>query len=143
MSGPAKFDAFRTLVQLRIRPGRENVFMIQKTSEALPSHGNLDDDVPAARAARFAERTRQWKEQKQFMSSVSQMAMLPTYQRIIGMGPSALPLIFKELDQQPDHWFWALASITGEDPVPQEHRGKIGIMRQAWLDWARASGYFN
>ena len=113
--------------------------MIQKSGDASPPSGNLEDRA----AARFAELMREWKAEKQFMSSVSQMAMLPSYQRIIGMGSAVLPLIFKELDRQPDHWFWALASITGEDPVPPAHRGKIGMMRQAWLDWGKANGYLN
>jgi hypothetical protein len=26
-------------------------------------------------------------------------------------------LILQDLEQQPDHWFWVLRSITGENPV--------------------------
>ena len=28
------------------------------------------------------------------------------------------PAPFRELRQQPAHWFWALNAITGEDPAP-------------------------
>jgi hypothetical protein len=115
--------------------------MIQKSTQPLASGQVADQEAEAARTARFAELTRQWKDEKQFMSSVSQMAMLPSYQRIVGMGPAALPMIFRELDHELDHWFWALASITGEDPVPSEDRGKMQRMRQAWLDWGRARGF--
>jgi hypothetical protein len=64
------------------------------------------------------------------------MAMHPSYQRIIGLGPAALPLIFNELAREPDHWFWALKAITGEDPVPPSARGKLRKMTELWLQWA-------
>ena len=31
------------------------------------------------------------------------------------MGKQALPLIFEELRRKPNHWFWALNAITGQD----------------------------
>jgi len=67
--------------------------------------------------------------------------MHPAYQRIIGMGRSALPLIFDELSQRPGPWSWALRAITGEDPVPLEQAGSAKAAREAWLGWARRFGY--
>ena len=63
------------------------------------------------------------------------MAMHPAYQQIIGMGTPALPLIFQELQREPDHWFWALGAITGENPVPEEDAGDLDAMTDAWLSW--------
>lgn len=117
--------------------------MIQKSPEGLPSGVKADENGTVAFAERFADLTREWKSKKKFLSSVSQMAMLPSYQQIIGMGLPALPFIFNELERQPDHWFWALASITGDDPVSPEHRGKIALMTEDWLNWARSRGYLN
>ena len=74
------------------------------------------------------------------MSSATDMAMLASYQRIIGLGPAVLPLIFRELEREPDHWFWALAAITDANPVPSESQGKVPEMAQAWIDWARREG---
>jgi hypothetical protein len=71
------------------------------------------------------------------MSSATDMAMLASYQRIIGLGPAVLPLIFRELERETDHWFWALAAITGANPVQPESRGSVPEMAQAWLAWAR------
>ncbi|WP_333155627.1 hypothetical protein [Microcoleus sp. SVA1_A1] len=34
------------------------------------------------------------------------------YQRIIGMGQPVVPLIFRDLEQKSDYWFWALRAIT-------------------------------
>jgi hypothetical protein len=60
------------------------------------------------------------------------------YQRIIGMGPEALPLILRELQREPNHWYWALNAISGEDPA----EGVEGFeeARARWLDWGRAAG---
>ena len=90
---------------------------------------------------RFRELVRQWKEATAFMSSATDMATHPAYQQIIGMGKEALPLLLDELRREPDHWFWALKAITGEDPVALADRGKVGRMAQAWLDWDKKRGY--
>lgn len=89
----------------------------------------------------FNRLTSQWRQERGATSLVSQMAMQPSYQRIIGMGPAAIPFILRELENQPDHWFWALKSITGENPVRPSQRGKMKEMADAWLDWARKRGY--
>jgi len=52
----------------------------------------------------------------------------------------ALPLILRELDLELDHWFTALKSISGEDPVPPESRGRLKEMRQHWIAWAGRKG---
>lgn len=82
----------------------------------------------------------EWKEQSRYLSNTMQMAMLRPYQRIIGMGPVAVPLILEELRRDPDQWFWALEAITGEDPVPPDAVGKVGVMAQAWIEWGTRRG---
>ena len=74
-------------------------------------------------------------------SAVPQMAMLTPYQQIIGLGQPAVPLILEELQREPDHWFWALEAITQENPVPQEARGKVRQMAQAWIAWGKQQGH--
>ncbi len=69
------------------------------------------------------------------------MFLVPSYQRIIGLGPNAIPLILRELHDEPDHWFWALAALTGENPTGQEAAGNVDGMREAWLQWGRQRGY--
>jgi len=56
------------------------------------------------------------------------------------MGPKAVPLIFAELQHEPDHWFWALEAITGENPVPKRSVGDIEASARAWVEWGRRSG---
>jgi hypothetical protein len=89
----------------------------------------------------FQELTRQWQEETAHLSSQTQMAMHPAYQRIIGLGPAALPLIFRELERRPNFWFWALRALTGENPVRPDDVGKVRKMAKAWLAFARERGY--
>ncbi|OUL34352.1 hypothetical protein BV375_04700 [Nostoc sp. 106C] len=91
--------------------------------------------------ATFTALVNQWLEETRGMSSINQMSMHPAYQQIIGMGEVVIPLLLRELERKSGHWFWALKSITREDPVPPEYRGKVNKMIKAWLDWGRDRGY--
>jgi len=84
---------------------------------------------------RFMKLKNQWEEEAAALSSITDIAMHPAYQQIIGMGPPAIPFIIREMTINPNHWFWALKSITGEDPVPPEKRGKVKDMTNAWIFW--------
>ena len=89
----------------------------------------------------FLRHAAEWKEATQFDSSPTRAAMHSAYQSIVGMGEAAVPLILRELDREPAHWFWALRSITGIDPVKPSERGQLDLMAQAWLRWGRLAGY--
>ena len=86
---------------------------------------------------RFERLAAEWKKQSRYLSKTAQMAMLAPYQRIIGMGLPAVPLILDELQREPNQWFWALEAITEENPVPPEAAGKVRLMAQAWIDWGK------
>lgn len=90
---------------------------------------------------KFHDLTSRWRRETALCSSVTAMAMHPAYQQIIGMGTPALPLIFQELQREPDHCFWALGAITGENPVPEENAGDLDAMTDAWLSWGITHGY--
>jgi hypothetical protein len=89
----------------------------------------------------FLELAEQWRRETGMMSLVTKMSMHPAYQRIIGMGQAVVPLILRELEQEPDHWFWALQAITGANPVKLEQRGRLKQMAEAWIQWGRENGY--
>jgi hypothetical protein len=80
----------------------------------------------------------QWERETDFESVVARKVMHPAYQRIIGMGYAAVPLILRRLQREPRQWFWALTSITGEDPA--EGQTSADGAAQAWLEWARRRG---
>ena len=92
-------------------------------------------------AIKFLELKSRWEEGTAILSSIADIAMHPAYQQIIGMGLNAIPLILEEMKEKPSHWFWALKSITGEDPVLPEQRGRIKEMTNTWLNWGKKQGY--
>lgn len=102
-----------------------------------PTFSVTENDV----RERFQRLTAQWRERSRYLSNTAQIAMLPPYQRIIGMGLPVVPLILEELQREPDQWFWALESITEENPVPPEVAGKVGLMAESWLEWGRRKGF--
>jgi hypothetical protein len=90
--------------------------------------------------SKFESLVVEWKEATGFLSSTDDIAIHPAYQQIIGMGSDALPLIFQELRDRGGYWYWALKAITGDDPVPETDRGKVQLMKKAWLKWAEDRG---
>lgn len=90
---------------------------------------------------KFRRLSATWEYNNEMNSSVSAMSLQPEYQEIIGMGKAVLPFLFRELMASPNHWFWALKSITGEDPVPVADRGNLAKMTEAWVKWGKQEGY--
>lgn len=90
--------------------------------------------------ANFRQLVAEWKAATALTSSGTEILLHPAYQRIIGMGKDAVKFIIDELRREPDHWFWALQAITGEDPVADGDQGKIDRMTSSWLNWAQQRG---
>ncbi|GAB4281999.1 MAG: hypothetical protein Fur0025_10840 [Oscillatoriaceae cyanobacterium] len=65
----------------------------------------------------------------------------PAYQEIIAMGSAAIPLLLRELEQRPNHWFEALRAIACVNPIQPSDRGRIKQMTAAWLQWGQENGY--
>jgi hypothetical protein len=95
---------------------------------------------PNTLASQFAALAGEWKTATALLSSSTAISNHPAYRAIIALGPPVVPLILRDLEQEPAHWFEALQAITGEDPVPAGDWGKIQAMRQAWLAWGRSQG---
>ena len=88
----------------------------------------------------FEELARCWKSDTAFESSIEAMVLHPAYQKIIGMGPDVVPFLLMRLRDEADHWFWALAAITRENPIPDDQAGDFAAMRKSWLAWGRTAG---
>jgi hypothetical protein len=119
-------------------------------AELMRHGGELAVIVERLRAERQAhERTARqfyrlmatWKTEVRFLSNINEKCSHSAYQQIIEMGQDVVPLILDELRREPDHWFAALRTLTGENPVPPEARGKPKEMTLAWLEWAEKHGY--
>lgn len=94
----------------------------------------------AALAQRFRELAARWKAETALESSSLAMTAHPAYREIVSLGQRVVPFLLLDLQREPAHWFEALASITGEDPVPRSDWGKPTAMAKAWLAWGRNRG---
>lgn len=95
---------------------------------------------PSTVAEQFHGLANQWMAATSLLSSTTVMVNHPAYQAIIALGPAAVPLLLRDLERDSVHWFEALQTITGENPVPREHWGQIAAMRTDWLTWGRQRG---
>lgn len=105
------------------------------SAAVLPKHLIYADEDSLQQA--FQTLAEQWRREAMMLSSSTEKVLHPAYQRIIGLGPTAIPLILRELEQNGSHWFWALRSLTGENPVTPEDAGQVRKMKDAWLAWGR------
>jgi hypothetical protein len=96
------------------------------------------DDEPTVEQL-FESLAAEWRKDTKYMSSLSKMSMHHAYQRIIGLGMAAVPLILQDLEETGDHWLWALHAITGKDPAAADDNMDAAI--SAWLEWGRHEGH--
>ena len=89
---------------------------------------------------KFLELARSWQSETAGVSSVTDIILNQNYQRIIGLGRPVLPFILRAIADKPDHWFWALHSITGANPTRPKDAGNVKKMAKAWLEWASQEG---
>ncbi len=80
----------------------------------------------------FQQLVNQWQKETRGISSSTEVILHPADQQIIGMGREVVPLLLRELEEKSGRWFWALKSITRQDPVPSELRGKTKEMIKIW-----------
>ena len=131
-------DLEKTVRQQAARNGQDvGAFVLQAVS------GNLNKDENRA-MERFEKLSADWKSETKFLSNVTTKILNPGYQKIIGMGKEAIPLILRDLAENgPNDWFWALTAITDVNPITPEIAGNMVAMTEAWLQWGRKAGYLN
>lgn len=114
----------------------------QETELALP-YFVYASKVSVDRAIKqlFNDLVSQWRAERSKVDSGTGIFVHQAYQKIIGLGIQVVPFILQELERELDHWFWALAAITREDPVPSPLKGNMLVMREYWLSWGRRQGY--
>lgn len=96
--------------------------------------------TPADRV-KFNALARRWVREAEGISVHSRAVMHKAYQQIIGMGPVAIPLLLEALEDQPDHWMWALSILANEDPA--KHARTFQQARAEWLKWGHRKGYIS
>ena len=101
----------------------------------------VSDKIQPELEKQFLELVKQWRIETRGISSTNKISRHPADRLIIGMGQDAVPLLLRELENSSGRWFWALNTITGEDPVPQDKRGHTKEMIRYWLEWGKQKGY--
>ena len=130
----AEFVLNRSIqVKERVQQRTQHVAQITDREFALKSNSNI--------VAQFDELARIWESDSPPGVDLGEKVIHLAYQRIIGLGPSAIPVILSKLEDQPSHWFWALHVLTGADPVIAHHRGRLRDMANDWVEWGKARGY--
>ena len=109
-----------------------------ETSSVLVKHQTNLEKSPAELQQVFSQLVEKWHDETGHLSSTLHKVTHPAYQRIIGLGPYALPLILRELQSRPNFWFWALKAISGEDPA--QDKNSIEDATEAWLQWGIERG---
>lgn len=92
-------------------------------------------------AQEFEELVGRWHQSCGPTSSMTRMILDDAYQRIIGLGPAAIPLLLRELVERPDHWDWALRAITGARVTDASDEGDLDGIASKWLRWGKERGY--
>jgi len=119
---------------------------VERELAQIKEHIGIPSAEPSGRdeaqlAQEFASLLNAWNEATRFQSDPSKIITHQAYYRLIGLGPRALPYIFRDLQAGGGPWFVALQALTGENPVLPEHARRSHMMRQDWLEWAKAKGY--
>lgn len=85
----------------------------------------------------FDRLAQEWRNAVKYSSDTLERMTHPAYKKIIEMGPNIVPLLLQRVADRHEHWFWALESITGEDPVDPEDSGDVLEISRAWAEWGR------
>jgi hypothetical protein len=96
--------------------------------------------VDADIESRFRELAQKWRAETDHLSSMSAMISNPNYQSIVALGEAVVPILLRELRNNPDYWFAALQQLTGANPVLPDHRGKLDLMAEDWLESDATTG---
>jgi hypothetical protein len=96
---------------------------------------------PESIAARFNRLANAWEQATGNLSSMKAASEHPAYQEIISLGRDVVPYLLRDLQENERHWFIALRTITGADPIPKAAAGNVPKMIEAWLQWGKENGY--
>ena len=104
---------YRALEDEAAKTGRQVDDLAAEAIKSWLSEAHVEGHGQQDCTSLFKQLAEDWHRDRPRGVDVADMVMHPSYQRIIGMGEDAVSLILNELNRRPDHWFWALYSITG------------------------------
>ncbi len=103
----------------------------------IPAQNAQDKQGVESVEQRFRQLAAIWEAETLVLSNPNLITNHWAFQEIIRMGEPVVPLLLRDLEQEPHLWVWALPEITGENPVSPSDAGNIRKMSEAWLHWER------
>ena len=122
---------------------RDTTAVLDEALHALEERRRTEAPSVSQTEKMFRALSDQWNAETAHISSFRDLFMHPAYQQIIGLGSEVVPALLRDLQRQPKLWFWALYSITRQNPVGNDGVGDIDKMTNAWIDWGRERGLVN
>lgn len=99
---------------------------------------------PPIDRATFHALAHRWQTETFHLSSVTDIEAHPAYRAIVAAGPSMVPFILEDLEENGRLWFGALDRLTGGAvPIPRALRGRLRRMKTLWVRWGYAQGLLN
>jgi hypothetical protein len=94
---------------------------------------------------RFRRLDAQWKADTLVLSDPGKIMGHPAMRAIVAIGEEIVPLILRDLQDNPSLLVWALPEITGENLAPPRTEGgflkwNVDTQIEAWLRWGREKG---
>ena len=85
----------------------------------------------------------QWDYDTGFMSNTYHILQHDSYSAIMAEGEKVIPWILEDMRDTGGHIFWfvVLRELTGVNPIAYEDRGRVAIMKEAWLTWGRNNDF--
>ena len=99
--------------------------------------------VPNKAQVIFEKLATQWYKDTLRLSGYFDKILHPAYQQIIGLGESVIPLILGELQDFPAEWFWALQSISRENPAASLEDVSSSDIAKVWIEWGKNKHYID
>ncbi|MBC7853193.1 MAG: SAM-dependent DNA methyltransferase [Pirellulaceae bacterium] len=89
---------------------------------------------------RFRELSKELEIATQLHASARFTISHPAYREIIDLGPEVIPILLREMRDDPGLWSDALHELTRADPVP-EGATSLADAARAWVAWGREQGH--
>jgi hypothetical protein len=116
----------------------------ESTSFFIPARVTVATKDGDAIEREFLRHARKWRRDTKHLSSPVDRYLHPSYARIIAItaaaGQAGLRVMLTDLQEHQNDWFYALRSITGQNPVTSSMAGDVPRMIQAWIKWGQERG---
>lgn len=119
----------------------EHITRYNPYEEVLATSIYTDIEIEKEFEKEFEELKDSWVRDTSLVSGYKEKVNHPAYSKILSYGKEIIPLLLKDMVENRIHWFYALTDITDENPIQSTSRGKINLIINDWLKWARKKGY--